>query len=204
MEKEYKPNSQLSKEQKTNENAKLQAKKVVSGKVRTRENKSRKFLGTFIAGDANSVWDTILMDVLVPSLKKLVSEGITTAADLFIYGESRGRSKSSSDKVSYRRYYDDRYGERREERRSVRASSRFDYDELLFDTRGEAELVLDHMKDTVAEYGLVSVADMYEFAGLSAPYTSHDYGWMSLRAAGVKRVAGDGYVLDLPKFMPLR
>lgn len=200
---EYKSNSNLSKQREA-ENAKQQkVKKVVSGKVRTKENKSRKFLGTFIAGDANSVWETILMDVLVPSFKKLVSEGITTAADLFIYGESRGSSRKSTSNASYRRYYDERYGDHREsERRTVRAK-RFDYEDLLFDTRGEAELVLDGMRETIAEYGLVSVGDMYDLAGLSAPFTSHDYGWMSLRSAEVKRVS-DGYILDLPKFMPLK
>lgn len=207
MEHEYKPNSRLSKEREREAAKQRENKKVVSGGVRTRENKSRKFLGTFIAGDKDSVWDTVLMDVLVPSLKKLISEGITTAADLFIYGETRGRSKSS-DRVSYRRYYDDRDRERdRErrdsERRSGARSRRFDYDDLIFDTRGDAESVLDKMQDTIAEFGLVSVADMYDFADLSAPFTSHDYGWMSLRSAGVKRVH-DGYILDLPKFMPLR
>jgi len=59
------------------------------------------------------------------------------------------------------------------------------------------------MREAIAEYGLVSVADMYDLAGVSAPYTSHDYGWMSLRSADVKRIR-DGYIIDLPKFMPLR
>ena len=203
MEHEYKPNSRLAKEREAEAAKKRKVEKVVSGNVRTKENKSRKFLGTFIAGDANSVWETILMDVLVPSFKKLVSEGITTAADLFIYGETRSRGSKSSSNASYRRYYDERYGERREsERRPVR-TNRFDYDDLLFEMRGEAELVLDGMRETITEYGLVSVADMYDLAGLSAPFTSHDYGWMSLRSADIKRVR-DGYVLDLPKFMPLR
>lgn len=204
----YESNSRLSKERRAEaaKNDKPKVEKVVSGKVKTRENKSRKILGTFISTDANSVWEAIFMDVLVPSLKKLVSEGVNTAADLFLYGESRGRRDGRSEsKVSYRRYYDDRYGDRREsERRRGTAATRnrFDYDELVYETRGEAEMVLDSMKDTVEEYGLVSVADMYDFSGVSAPFTSHDYGWTSLRAAEVRRVR-DGYVLDLPKFMPI-
>lgn len=202
----YEPNSRLSKERRAEaaKNDKPKAEKVISGTVKTRENKSRKFLGNFITSDANSVWEAIFTDVLVPSLKKLLSEGINTAADLFLYGESRGRRDGRSDsKVSYRKYYDDRYGDRREsERRSTSVRSRFDYNELVYETRGEAQMVLDHMRDTIDEYGLVSVADMYDFSGASAPFTSHDYGWTSLRAAEVRRVH-DGYVLDLPKFMPI-
>lgn len=201
----YEPNSRLSKERRAEaEKAKeKKVEKVVSGKVTTRENKSRKFMGSFISGDANSVWESVLMDVLIPSLKKLVSEGINTASDLLIYGESRGRSSRSESKVSYRRYYEDRYGDRREsESRSRGVRNRFDYDDLVFETRGDAMEVLKQMRETIDEFGLVSVGDMYDFAGTSAPFTSHDYGWTSLRSADVKRVR-DGYVLDLPKFMPI-
>lgn len=202
MEQNYKSNSNLSKEKEAAQ-PERQVKKVITGNVRTRENKGRKFLGNFIASDADSVWDAIFMDVLVPSLKKLLSEGITTAADLFIYGESKGRSKSS-DRVSYRKYYDDRYGDRdRRESERRPARNRFDYDEIVYETRGQAEVVLRHMREACDEYGLVSVADLYEFSGESAPWTSHDYGWMSLRTAEVKRIR-DGYIIDLPKFMPLR
>lgn len=199
---EYKPNSRLSKERDATATKEKKVTKVVSGNVKTRENKSRKFLGTFITGDANNVWETILMDVLVPSLKKLVSEGITTAADLFIYGESRSRDKGrSGPKVSYRSYYEDRYGDRRDDRRRP-ISTRFDYDDLVFETRGEAEMVLDHMRGAISEYGLVSVGDMYDFAGITAPYTSHNYGWTSIRVADVKRVR-DGYIIELPKAMAI-
>lgn len=197
---EYKPNSRLSKEREAEAAKEKKVTKVVSGNVKTRENKGRKFLGTFVASDANSVWETILMDVLVPSLKKLVSEGITTAADLFIYGESRGRDRGrSSSKVSYRSYYDDR--DRREERRRP-VPSRFDYDDLIFETRGEAEMVLKHMHGTIADYQLVTVGDMYDFAGVTAPYTAHNYGWTSIRSAEVRRVR-DGYIIELPKAMAI-
>lgn len=202
----YEPNSRLSKERRAEatKKDKPKAEKVVSGAVKTRENKSRKLFGSFISSDANSVWEAVVVDVLVPSLKKLVSEGVNTAADLFLYGESRGRRDNRSEsRVSYRRYYDERYGDRRDsERRSTSTRNRFDYDQLVYESRGEAEMVLDSMRETCAEYGLVSVADMYDFSGLSAPFTSHDYGWTSLRAAEVRRIH-DGYIIDLPKFMPI-
>ena len=200
----YEPNSNLSKERRAEaEKAKeRKVEKVVKGKVKIRENKSRKLMGNFISGDANSVWEAVLMDVLIPSLKKLVSEGINTASDLLIYGETRGGRNRSESKVSYRRYYDDRGDRRESESRSRGSRNRFDYEEIVYETRGEAERVLDKMLETLDEYKLVSVGDMYDISGEPVPWTSHNYGWTSLRTASVKRVH-DGYVLDLPKFMSI-
>lgn len=199
---EYKPNSRLSKERDAEVAKDKKITKVVSGNVKTRTNKGRKLFGSFVASDANSVWETIFMDVLVPSLKKLMSEGITTAADLFIYGESRSRDRGkSSSKVSYRSYYDDRYGDRRDDRRRS-TPSRFDYDDLVFESRGEAEMVLKHMYGALDDYNLVTVGDMYDFAGVTAPFPAHNFGWTSIRSAEVRRVR-DGYIIELPKAMQI-
>ena len=52
------------------------------------------------------------------------------------------------------------------------------------------------------QYGVVKVADMYDAAGLTAPFTANKYGWTSLRNAETVRVR-DGYIIKLPKAMPL-
>lgn len=201
---EYKPNSQLSKERQAEAAREKKFEKVVSGNVKTRENKKRKFFGNFIAEDSGSVMDIVVNDVILPAVKKLISEGVATTIDTLLYGESRSDKRRSSDKVSYRKYYDERYGDRREsESRRTRSGGRFDYDDILFDTRGEAEVVLKHMRDAIKEYQLVSVGDMYDMSDESCPFTYYDYGWTSLRTAEVKRVR-DGYIIDLPRAMDIR
>ena len=50
---EYKPNSRLSKEREAEANKERKVTKVISGNVKTRENKGRKFFGSFVASDAN-------------------------------------------------------------------------------------------------------------------------------------------------------
>jgi hypothetical protein len=50
---------------------------------------------------------------------------------------------------------------------------------------------------------MVTVADMYDMADSTAPYTSNRYGWTSLRTAEVKRVQGGYYIIDLPKAAPI-
>ena len=65
--------------------------------------------------------------------------------------------------------------------------------------------MLDQMREMVdreSGYGLVTVADMYDMAGLSVPYTARNYGWFNLRTAEVMR-GHDGYFLKLPRAMPI-
>ena len=58
------------------------------------------------------------------------------------------------------------------------------------------------MVDLIDTYGFVTVADMYDMAGLQAPYTSNKYGWTNIRTAETVR-GRDGYMLKLPKAMPI-
>ena len=153
--------------------------------------------------DASNVKSYIFMDVLVPAIKKAISDIVTDGIDMILYGGSGGskRSKSSS-KVSYRSYYDDRR-DRDRDRGSYSSRSRFDYDDLVFASRGDVERVREQMDEVIDRYGLVTVADMYEMAGeTNVPFTANKYGWTNIRTAEPIRVK-DGYVLKLPKAMPI-
>lgn len=72
----------------------------------------------------------------------------------------------------------------------------------MFETRGEADAVIDQMGAVIDQYNVVTVADMYDMADLTAPYTSNKYGWTSIRDARVERVR-DGYVIKMPKARPI-
>lgn len=198
---DYKPNSHKSKAEEAATEEK-RAKKVVSGKVTTKENNTRKFAGLLVSEDASKVKSYVVLDVLIPAIKKAISDIVTDGIDMILYGESRGKKSRSSGGVSYRSYYDDR--DRRERDRGGRgsSSSRFDYDDIVFDTRGDAELVREQMVDILDQYGMVTVADMYDLAGLTVPYTASRYGWFNIRTAEVTRIH-NGYILKLPKAMPI-
>lgn len=201
---EYTANSHRSKElrsEETSNDRKIQ--KVVSGKVKTRENKGRKFADIFISEDAANIKSYIFMDVLVPAVKKAISDIVTDGIEMLLYGGTGGRkNKSSSGRVSYRSYYDVRRSDRRESS-DYRARSRFDFEDIVFESRGEAEAVREQMVDVIDRYGFVTVADMYDMADLTAPYTSTKYGWTNIRSAEPVRVSGGGYILKLPKAMPI-
>lgn len=172
---------------------------VVKGGVKTRKNGVRKFAETFISDDAKDIKSYILYDVVIPTIKNT----FLTSLDMLLNG-GRGsyNNRSHTSKVSYRRYYDDpRDNKTRPD--SGRPRSRFDYDDIEFDHRSDAEAVLEQMIDTIEEYKIVTVQDMYEFAELSAPFTSNKFGWTNLSSAYVTSLMGGGYVIKLPKAMPI-
>ena len=72
--------------------------------------------------------------------------------------------------------------------------------ELVYETRADAEKVLNGMSEIINEYGFVTVADLYDISGLpGAYYTDSSIGWKgSIEEPTIKRVR-DGYVIDLPK-----
>lgn len=189
--------------------------KVISGEAKRRKKPLRKrFAETFIGGDdAVSVWSYIVNDVLVPAAKDMVSDALREGVERVLFGESRSRGprgRSSSSYVSYnqvrpsspysRREEPRREDPRREMTRRGRASH--DFDEIVIDTKVEAEEVLDSMFALLEQYEIVTVADLYEMLGQTSEYTDAKYGWSDLRGSGVTRIKG-GYLLDLPKPQPL-
>lgn len=192
---EYKSNSHRSREIEREEK---KVERVVKGQVKSK--KKNKFADTFISEDAASVKEYIIFDVLIPAAKNAISDMVTTGIQMMLYGEVRGTSKSKGSKVSYSKYYDDRR-DRDYDRRS-RTRSGYDYDEIILESRAEAEEVLNSMDDLLERYGLVSVADLYDLVGITGNYTDNKYGWTNLRHASVQRLR-DGYLLKLPRAIPL-
>lgn len=202
---EIKPNSHRYKEEQKTEPAEKVIKKIDVGNVKVRKKSgAKKLTDVFISEDAANVKSYIFMDVLVPAIKKAISDIVTDGIDMILYGEARGRDKKrgGSSKVSYVSY--NKYSDPRDDRRYVSSESRgrFDYDELIFESRGQAEAVLNQMFDVIEQYAVVSVLDLYDMVEMTAPHTANKYGWTNLRNAEVMRVR-DGYVIKLPKPFPI-
>jgi len=54
------------------------------------------------------------------------------------------------------------------------------------------------MEELLDRFEVVSVADLFDMAGISCNYTDNKYGWSDLKGAKVERVS-DGYVIRLPR-----
>ena len=202
MNEEYKSNSHRSKEGKTEAlTDRKKVEKVVHGRVRTKPKSGvSKITDVFISEDAANVKSYIVMDVLVPAVKKAISDIVRDGIDMILYGESRGRkSSSASGYVSYRDYS---RSDDRDRFWDSRSRSSYAHDDIILDSRGEAEEVLTRMDELIDTYGNVSVADLYDLVGKSSEYTDNKYGWMNIRNAEPIRVR-DGYMLKLPKALPI-
>lgn len=178
---------------------------VVNGTAKVKKRSEVKKLGDiFLAEDISNVKSYVFMDVLVPAMKKAISDIVTNGIDMILYGES-GRKKHAASKISYGSYYQsDR--DRDRNRRSYNTShvrGGIDYDDIIFETRGDAEAVLEAMDEILSRFPSVSVGDLYDLAQVSTNnYAINKYGWTDIRGASVVRVR-DGYVIKLPRAMPL-
>ena len=202
MSEEYLPNSHRYKEgQKESLPEKKRVEKVIHGKVKVRPKSGlHKLTDIFISEDAANVKSYIVMDVLVPAVKKAISDIVRDGIDMILYGESKGRSSSSSSYVSYRDYSsrdEDRFRDRDRDRRG------YNHDDIVLESRGEAEEVITRMDELIETYGVVSVADLYDLVGKTCEYTDNKYGWTNVRNAEPIRVR-DGWMLRLPKALPLK
>lgn len=195
-------NSHSGREEKKQATEGKRAEKVVRGKVKTKKNEMRKLTDIFISEDVANVKSYILMDVLVPSIKKALYDIVVNSLDMSLFGGRGGGKRSTADRVSYRDYNsvsrrDDRsYG-------SSKTTSGYSYDDIILETRGEAEEVLARMDEIMEEYDIVRVADLYDLVGLTGEYTDNKYGWTNIRNAKVERVR-DGYRISMPRALPIR
>lgn len=200
MEEEYKSNSNRSREIKKQREEEKKVEKVITGKVKTKKRSFfSKFKDEIISQDAKSIKSFVFGDVLIPSIKKAISDIVTNGIEIILYGETKGR-RSTADRVSYRSYYD--YRNSRSDDRNISISSTYNFDDIILDTRGEAQEVLDRMDELMDTYGLVRVADFYDLVGITGNYTDNKYGWTNLRNASVVRVR-DGYLIKMPRAVPI-
>lgn len=196
-------NSHRSKEEKTDTSNKKQVTKVIKGTAKVKKKGGlAKVSDVFVANDIRNVASHLLFEVLVPATKNAVYDMFVDGAKMLLFGDDSGRRGSSSSRtyVSYDKEYDRRNNSSRSY--NTRGSGRYNFDDIILDTRGEAEEVLDSMEGILDSYQIVSVADLYDLVGLKCEHTDNKYGWTNLRSAEVIRTR-EGYILKLPKPMPI-
>lgn len=202
---EYRSNSHRSREVAATEPKQdIKVEKVVNGKVKVKKkNGARKFADNFLSDDVSSIKSYVIDDLIAPTFKKLIFEVGRDALEIALFGKSGGGSRRDSgrSRISYREYFDD--GRRSRDRRDEPRRNRFDYDDLVFETYGDALAVYEGMLDILDRYKLVTVAAMYDLANEDIDYTANNYGWTDLRVHEPVRRGYGGYYLALPKAYPL-
>lgn len=175
---------------------------VAAGKMK-KKSEIRKFSDVFLADDVGNVGSYILSDVIIPTVKNLFYDIVENSLKMALFGD-RGRTKRSGRNVEYVSYDSMSRRNDRSYRDEPKVRNRFKYNDIVLETRGDAENVLAQMDAIIDNYdGMVSIADLYDLVGMTGDWTDHDYGWTNLRNAEVIRVR-EGYMLKFPKAVPLK
>lgn len=155
----------------------------------------QKFTNAFIAEDLNSVKSYVITEFLIPGIKRM----FLSSLEMLLNG--KGYSGSKKDKqvtsISYRDYY-----EREQRRAEPTRNDYLDFDDIIFEERGDAEYVLDQMRDALREYRVIRVSDMFELSRQASPYTGNRYGWTDISSARIVPIRG-GFVIKMPNPMPI-
>jgi hypothetical protein len=184
---------------------------VVANAEKRKKSLLKRFTDVFIGGDSKSVIHYVVMDVLVPQAKDMMAEAASQGFERLIYGESRPNRRGTTGvrpagPTNYTRYAvrgNNPLGRAGAPDASpVPRARTHHFDDILLATRVEAETVIERLYDLLNEYESVSVADLHSLVGWTANYTDQKWGWTSLQGAGCRR-SRDGYVLELPRPIPL-
>ena len=179
---------------------------VVKARIK-RESTARKVVGEIIREDARTVGETVLWDVIIPTVKNLISDTVTRGIESMLYGgDSRPRSKTSySDYSGYSRPKGSRdHTSERRDRRSARPAEP-ERNEIIFDSRSDANDVIDRMSDLIDQYGQASLADLNALIGASSNFIDDNWGWTDMGSFNVRQVR-DGFLLthDEPQSLKQR
>ena len=177
--------------------------KVVTSKVGVKKKSPiSKLAGDLIVEDVKSVIAHVASDVLIPAFKRILVDTVETSVHRMVYGDS-GPSRSSGTRV-YTNYssYSSSPSTRPSATTPVNGVSST---EIIYDSYEDARTVLDAMDDIVNEYQAVSIAEMYELAGLDdRNYTDGNYGWTNLASARIVNGPQGGWTLKLPRVISLK
>lgn len=174
---------------------------VVTGKIIEKKKPlARKFASTFINEDIGSVKEYILFDLLIPGIRDTIYDIINKGAEMLIYPKGRPSNKRISSYggtyVSYNNYSKSSSMRPSE---SYRGRSSCDFNDIIIESRQEAESVIDTLIDIIERYGQATVTDLYDCLNISRNnYTDSNFGWKDLRGAKIVPVR-HGYMLDLPR-----
>ena len=178
----------------------LKLERVVKGKVvKKKRSILDRFAQTFFGDDAKGVGRYVVFDVLIPAAKNTISEMVSSGIEMLLFGETRGsRTKRSGNKsyVSYQSYYG--RGSDRDDSRSTRARARYKFDDVIIETRGEAEEVLSSLVDVIDDYDVVTVGEFYDLVGMPSNFVDNKYGWDNLSRAVIEGDVRNGYILVMP------
>jgi hypothetical protein len=162
----------------------------------------------FTNDDARSVGDYLLFDVAVPAIKSTIFDLIQGGASRALFGQgvaSRHPARGSS--INYNQISRGQGSSQPstivQPAMSARDRATFNFDGIIFPTRAGAERALTVLIETIEQYQVVGVADLYDLVGITPSFADDKWGWFNLQGADIVPVR-TGFILDMPAVQPIR
>lgn len=128
-------------------------------------------------------------------MRKALSDIICEKVNKFIFNDKASRTNGY--RVSYRNYYDNRNGCNSVSYRDYNPK-RHVTEEIIFDSRKDAEDILAKMNELIDAYGFVTIAEYYELCSFEkSTFRDHQYGWTNLDKMEVVH-GRNGYFIKMP------
>lgn len=177
---------------------KKEIKPVVKGRIKEKS-LGDKAAEAFLSEDTRNVKNYIVWDVLIPGIKNAIADVVIGGIEMALFGSTRGSRRSSSNTgrshVSYNTCYDSDRDDRRARVGRSDRTSKYDFSDILLDTRGDAEEVISSMEELVDRYHEATVMDLCQLVGVESRHTDNKWGWTDCRDFHYRR-SGRGFVLD--------
>lgn len=215
-------NSNANKPPAPKDKAKKKVEKVVVGDVVTKKRGlGKRFKETFIQGDSKSVWAYVFYDVLQPAAKDTFENMVGEGLHRMLHGNTPrpmtramgGGVVGALGRQVYGQAFQSPFGtpggrndprQQQQNQLSRQARATHDFKQIIFPSRGDAEVVFSGMVNLINLYQEATVRDLYDLSGLTPTFADEKYGWVALDGTDIQRLRGGaGYVLDLPPAIPL-
>lgn len=184
--------------------------KVIEGKaIRRKPTLSKRLREMFFAevDERKGIVDYVVGDIMVPALKDMIMDSFQEGMQRTFYGSSRPRRSSSRSSgigtthTNYSRYSSSSRNERPTPIRRSRSSR--DFEDIILETRADAERTLDTLRENIKRYEFTTVRELYECIGEPSTPVDEKWGWADLNDAVVRRLSSGGYLLDFPTPEPI-
>lgn len=183
--------------------------KVVTGEVIQKPKSiGRKFRTIFLGGDLKMAMGYVVGDVIFPAIRNTLFDSISKGTERVIFGDSvrRHRPTEYRPTVQYNnpiarppwQTTDPRYRPNLPDQPAhAWRSNRRNSNDIILQSRQEAELVVERLIDIIEKYDVASLADLYDLLGWTSSPIDNKWGWNYLRNVEV-RSTPEGFLIDLP------
>lgn len=176
----------------------------------------RRFKDAFTGEDGRSVMTHVVWDVMVPAGKDMLYDAGQEAMGRLLGIESRRRGYSGgpinyssigstlASRVSYNRpgFMQDPREKPRPQTALNTTHGRIQIQDIILETRAEADEVIRRLEILIEQFGRAKVADVFDLVGKTGEWTDEKFGWYSMAGARPQHT-GQGYLLDLPRVTQL-